>query len=177
MWPRKVLIYKFNIWIFISSKSFADSNRLLGDVLCLAGSFLYAVGNVGEEFLVKQNSRIEYLGMVGLFGSVISGMQLQVLKETYCLRTRVKLIFFLHLVKYDSSSALEYHNLASINWSGTIVIYYLVFAASMFIFYSMVSVVLQKTSALVFNLSILTAGFYNLMFGLFIFKYEVSHTL
>ncbi|EJD74808.1 hypothetical protein LOAG_17930 [Loa loa] len=121
------------------------SNRILGDVLCLTGSVLYAVGNVCEEFLVKQNNRVEYLGMVGLFGSIISGIQL---------------------------AALEHRELASINWSGMIVVYYVLFAASMFLFYSMVSVVLQESSALMFNLSVLTADFYTLVFGLFIFKYE-----
>uniref|UniRef100_A0A0R3RI81 Solute carrier family 35 member F1 n=1 Tax=Elaeophora elaphi TaxID=1147741 RepID=A0A0R3RI81_9BILA len=125
--------------------SSGDSNRVLGDVLCLTGSILYAVGNVGEEFLVKQNSRVEYLGMVGLFGSIISGIQL---------------------------AALEHRELASVNWSGTIVVYYLLFAACMFLFYSLVSVVVQKASALMFNLSILTADFYTLIFGIFMFKYE-----
>lgn len=55
---------------------FLGANRVLGDILCLAGSTLYAIGNVGEEYLVKQNSRVEYLGMIGLFGSIISGIQL-----------------------------------------------------------------------------------------------------
>ncbi|CAG9529757.1 unnamed protein product [Cercopithifilaria johnstoni] len=122
-----------------------SSNRVLGDVLCLTGSVLYSVGNVGEEFLVKQNSRVEYLGMVGLFGSIISGIQL---------------------------AALEHRDLASISWSGTIVLYYLLFAICMFLFYSLVSVVIQKASALMFNLSILTSDFYTLVFGLFLFKYE-----
>ncbi|VDO49649.1 unnamed protein product [Onchocerca flexuosa] len=83
--------------------------------------------------------------MVGLFGSIISGIQL---------------------------AALEHHELASVNWSGTIVVFYLIFIASMFLFYSMVSVVVKKSSALMFNLSILTADFYTLVFGLFMFKYE-----
>ncbi|VDK77980.1 unnamed protein product [Litomosoides sigmodontis] len=122
-----------------------DANRVLGDILCLIASILYAVGNVGEEFLVKQNSRVEYLGMVGLFGSIISGIQLAV---------------------------LEHHELALVTWSGTIIVYYLLFAACMFLFYSLVSVVMQKASALLFNLSILTSDFYTLVFGIFMFKYE-----
>ncbi|VDN88735.1 unnamed protein product [Brugia pahangi] len=88
--------------------------------------------------------------MVGLFGSIISGIQL---------------------------ATLEHRQLASINWSGMIIIYYLLFAACMFLFYSMVSVVVQKSSALMFNLSILTADFYTLVFGLFMFKYEISPCL
>lgn len=45
-------------------------------MLCLAATILYGTANVSEEFLVKQNDRVEYLGMVGLFGCVISGVQL-----------------------------------------------------------------------------------------------------
>lgn len=51
-------------------------DRLLGDLLCLAGALLYGAANVAEEFLVKQYDRAEYLGLVGLFGCVISGVQL-----------------------------------------------------------------------------------------------------
>uniref|UniRef100_A0A2K6VW95 EamA domain-containing protein n=1 Tax=Onchocerca volvulus TaxID=6282 RepID=A0A2K6VW95_ONCVO len=134
------------IWAdVLEGKGGSGDNRVLGDVLCLTGSILYAIGNVGEEFLVKQNSRIEYLGMVGLFGSIISGIQL---------------------------AALEHHELASVNWSGTIIVFYLIFIASMFLFYSMVSVVVEKSSALMFNLSILTADFYTLIFGIFMFNYQ-----
>ncbi|EPB67336.1 hypothetical protein ANCCEY_13572 [Ancylostoma ceylanicum] len=56
----------------------AGNHRVVGDLLCLGGAMLYAVANVSEEFLVKQHSRMEYLGMVGLFGSLISGVQLQI---------------------------------------------------------------------------------------------------
>ncbi|KAM3721764.1 Solute carrier family 35 member [Dirofilaria immitis] len=129
----------------LEGKEGSGDNRVLGDILCLTGSILYAVSNVGEEFLVKQNSRLEYLGMVGLFGSIISGIQLAV---------------------------LEHRELALINWSSTIIVFYLLFAACMFLFYSMVSVVVQKSSALMFNLSVLTADFYALVFGLFMFKFE-----
>jgi solute carrier family 35 protein F1/2 len=52
------------------------SNRLLGDILVLAGATLYAVSNVCTEFFVKSFSRVEFLGMIGLFGSIISGLQL-----------------------------------------------------------------------------------------------------
>uniref|UniRef100_A0A0M3KAX4 Solute carrier family 35 member F1 n=1 Tax=Anisakis simplex TaxID=6269 RepID=A0A0M3KAX4_ANISI len=121
------------------------SNRLLGDIFCVIGSLLYATGNVGEEFFIKQTSRTEYLGMIGLFGSIISGIQL---------------------------AALEHNELARVRWSGAIIGLYLLFAASMFVFYSLVAVVMQKASALMFNLSILTADFYTLLFGLFFFKYE-----
>ncbi|CAI2322702.1 unnamed protein product [Caenorhabditis sp. 36 PRJEB53466] len=119
------------------------SNKVLGDVLCLAAAMLYAVCNVAEEFLVKQYSRTEYLGLLGLFGCIVSGVQ---------------------------TAVFEQEALSKVIWDGVTVSYFLLFAASMFIFYSLVTVVLEKTSALMFNLSTLTADFYSLLFGIFMFK-------
>ncbi|EGT48417.1 hypothetical protein CAEBREN_01021 [Caenorhabditis brenneri] len=119
------------------------SERVFGDILCLAAALLYAVCNVAEEFLVKQHSRTEYLGMVGLFGCIVSGVQ---------------------------TAIFEQEALSKIVWTGETVSFFALFAFSMFIFYSLVTVVLQKTSALMFNLSTLTADFYSLLFGIFLFK-------
>lgn len=51
-------------------------DRLLGDLLCLAAAILYGIANVTEEFLVKQYDRFEYLGIVGLFGTLIACIQM-----------------------------------------------------------------------------------------------------
>jgi len=67
----KTLFVMFHLTAFNTG-----SNTLIGDVLCLSGAALYGISNVAEEFLVKKFSRIEYLGMIGLFGSLISGVQL-----------------------------------------------------------------------------------------------------
>ncbi|KJH48281.1 hypothetical protein DICVIV_05643 [Dictyocaulus viviparus] len=133
------------IWadILDGKGSIGGNHRVIGDMLCLGGSLLYAIANVSEEFLVKQNNRVEYLGMVGLFGSLISGVQLAI---------------------------LEHKNLALMHWNSATISCFILFAISMFMFYSLVTVVLQKTSALMFNLAILTADFYSLLCGLFLFK-------
>jgi solute carrier family 35 protein F1/2 len=74
-----------------------DVSALYGDFLCLLGSAVYACSNVGQEYLVKkENRRVrcrlhceeqfivltcawslqrEFLGLVGLFGFLISAMQ------------------------------------------------------------------------------------------------------
>lgn len=54
----------------------AGSDVVVGDVLVLLGASLYAISNVSEEYIVKNLSRMEFLGMVGLIGTVISGLQL-----------------------------------------------------------------------------------------------------
>ncbi|MGO7331655.1 hypothetical protein AB9E14_36950, partial [Rhizobium leguminosarum] len=44
---------------------------MLGDGLVLLSASLYAVSNVCQEYTVKHLSRVEFLGMVGLFGTHI----------------------------------------------------------------------------------------------------------
>ena len=50
--------------------------KLFGDLLVLGGATLCGISNVCEEFIVKNMSRVEFLGMMGLFGSFFSGIQL-----------------------------------------------------------------------------------------------------
>lgn len=54
---------------------YPGKDRFLGDMLCLAGAFLYGVSNVAQEFVVKTFDIVEFLGMIGLFGSFVSGAQ------------------------------------------------------------------------------------------------------
>ncbi|KAI6230157.1 PKS-AT domain-containing protein [Aphelenchoides fujianensis] len=122
-------------------------NRVLGDVLCLCAALLYGVANVSEEFLVKQYDRIEYLGVIGLFGCIIAGIQ---------------------------ASIFEHSNLLTFQWSLAAAAEYALYTGCMFAFYSMVSVVMQQTSALMFNLAVLTADFYSLLAGIFIFSYAFN---
>jgi drug/metabolite transporter (DMT)-like permease len=49
-----------------STNKFALRDGVLGDVMCILGSVLYAASNVLQEGLVKQGHREEYLGNLGL---------------------------------------------------------------------------------------------------------------
>uniref|UniRef100_A0A7E4V2L6 EamA domain-containing protein n=1 Tax=Panagrellus redivivus TaxID=6233 RepID=A0A7E4V2L6_PANRE len=118
------------------------SNPLLGDLLCVLSTFFYAISNVSQEFLIKEFDRYEYLGFIGLFGSLISGLQFVI---------------------------FETKNITAVVWSWNIIGAYMLFTVSMFAFYSMVSVVVEKTSALMFNLAALSADFYTLIASLVIF--------
>lgn len=55
---------------------------MLGDGLVLLSAVLYAVSNMCQEHTVKNLSRVEFLGMMGLFGTLISGIQLWVILQT-----------------------------------------------------------------------------------------------
>ncbi|XP_042316157.1 solute carrier family 35 member F2 [Sceloporus undulatus] len=123
------------------------SDVVIGDVLVLLGASLYAISNVSEEYIVKNLSRVEFLGMVGLFGTIISGLQLAI---------------------------VEHKDIASIQWNWKIVLLFLAFALCMFGLYSFMPVVIKVTSATSVNLGILTADLYSLFFGLFLFGYKFS---
>ena len=55
------------------------SDPLLGDLLCIFGTCLYAISNVSQEYLVKNHSIPEWLGFIGIVGSIVSGIQLLVI--------------------------------------------------------------------------------------------------
>lgn len=55
---------------------YTGADPIRGDLLCLAGSLLYAISNVAQEFLVKKHSVKEFLGLLGVSGSIVSAIQL-----------------------------------------------------------------------------------------------------
>nr|XP_056712198.1 solute carrier family 35 member F1 [Euleptes europaea] len=125
----------------------AGENKLIGDLLVLGGATLYGISNVCEEYIVRNLSRVEFLGMIGLFGSFFSGIQLAI---------------------------MEHKELLKVPWDWQIGLLYVGFSACMFGLYSFMPVVIKKTSATSVNLSLLTADLYSLFCGLFLFHYKFS---
>uniref|UniRef100_A0A672YTV2 Solute carrier family 35 member F2 n=1 Tax=Sphaeramia orbicularis TaxID=375764 RepID=A0A672YTV2_9TELE len=125
----------------------STSDVLLGDGLVLLSAVLYAVSNVCQEHTVKKLSPVEFLGMMGLFGTLISSIQLVV---------------------------LETHAVAEVKWDLKIVLLFAVYALCMFALYSLMPVVVQMTSATAVNLSLLTADLFSLFCGIFLFHYTFS---
>ncbi|XP_069825860.1 solute carrier family 35 member F2 isoform X2 [Dendropsophus ebraccatus] len=123
------------------------SDMLIGDTLVILGACLYAVSNVSEEYIVKNLTRQEFLGMLGLFGTFVSGIQLMI---------------------------VEYHSIGNIKWDWRVGLLFAVFALCMFGLYSVMPLVIRVTSATSVNLGILTADLYSLFFGLFLFQYNFS---
>ncbi|NXC79757.1 S35F2 protein, partial [Cercotrichas coryphoeus] len=123
------------------------SHVVIGDVLVLLAASLYAISNVSEEYIVKNLSRVEFLGMVGLFGTIISGLQLAI---------------------------VEHKEVMRIQWSWKVALLFTGFALCMFGLYSFMPVVIKVTSATSVNLGILTSDLYSLFLGLFLFKYKFS---
>lgn len=119
----------------------ADSqNQLVGDMLCLGGAVLFAVVAVLQELAVKTLDCIEYLGMLGLSGSLICGFQ---------------------------TFLLEKNTLTNVNWENKLILFYLGgFSIIQFIFYGLLAYVLRESGATSLQLYLLTADFYTLILGI-----------
>ncbi|XP_042860332.1 solute carrier family 35 member F1-like isoform X2 [Penaeus japonicus] len=122
------------------------AERLLGDMLCLGGATLYGISNVAQEYVVKTYDSVEFLGMMGLFGSLINGIQLAI---------------------------LERNDVGSVRWD-TWPVLALVggFSAAQFLFYVVAPAVIRVTSATALNLALFTADFYILITGIALFKFK-----
>uniref|UniRef100_A0A3Q3SJR0 Solute carrier family 35 member F2-like n=1 Tax=Mastacembelus armatus TaxID=205130 RepID=A0A3Q3SJR0_9TELE len=125
----------------------STSNILLGDGLVLLSASLYAVSNVCQEYTVKNLSRVEFLGMVGLFGTIISIIQMVI---------------------------LEYTEVAAIQWNWQVGLLFAAYALCMYALYSCMPIVMKQSSATSVNLSLLTADLFSLFCGIFLFQYSFS---
>jgi solute carrier family 35 protein F1/2 len=125
-----------------------SSNAVKGDILCLIGTSLYALSNVLQEAMVKTKDRVEYLGMLGFFGTVISIIQTSIFE-------RKKLL-------YD------------IEWNTVTILYTTGFVLCLFLMYRNTSAFLTTSDAALFNLSLLTSDVYAVIFSYFVFGYTVS---
>ncbi|KAF3693351.1 Solute carrier family 35 member F2 [Channa argus] len=125
----------------------STSNILLGDGLVLLSATLYAVSNVCQEYTVKNLSRVEFLGMVGLFGTVTSTIQLVILERS---------------------------EVGAIQWSWQVGLLFSAYALCMYALYSCMPIVIKLSSATSVNLSLLTADLFSLFCGIFLFQYNFS---
>uniref|UniRef100_A0A1D1YK68 Solute carrier family 35 member F1 n=2 Tax=Anthurium amnicola TaxID=1678845 RepID=A0A1D1YK68_9ARAE len=123
------------------------SNPLKGDMFVIAGSMLYAVSNVSEEFLVKEGDRIELMAMLGAFGAVVSACQI---------------------------SILERNELKSIHWTAGAVLPFVGFALAMFLFYSTVPILLKLSGSTMLNLSLLTSDMWAVFIRIFAYHEKVD---
>ncbi|CAL5391820.1 unnamed protein product [Camellia sinensis] len=130
-----------------SNNRSGGSNPLKGDMLVIAGSTLYAISNVSEEFFVKSADRVELMGMLGLFGAIISACQIII---------------------------LEQNELKSIHWSAGAVIPFIGFALAMFLFYSGVPILLKISGSTMLNLSLLTSDMWTVLIRIFAYRQKVD---
>ncbi|CAN6167625.1 unnamed protein product [Urochloa humidicola] len=130
-----------------SSDRAKGPNPLKGDLFVIGGSMLYAVSNVTEEFFVKKSNRVEVMAMLGVFGAIISGIQI---------------------------SILERQELRSTHWNAGAILPFIGFALAMFLFYSTVPIILKICGATMLNLSLLTSDMWAVLIRIFAYHEKVD---
>ncbi|CAD6333671.1 unnamed protein product [Miscanthus lutarioriparius] len=120
---------------------------LLGDVLVIAGTVGFAFSNVGEEYCVKKKDRVEVVAMLGLFGLLISIVQI--------------LIF-------------ERKGLEAVTWSSTMINLFAGFAVAIFIFYTVTPFVLKMSGSTLFNLSLLTSDMWAVAIRVLFYQQQIN---
>lgn len=123
------------------------SNPRKGDALVVAGATLYAISNVSEEFFVKNADRVELMAMLGTFGAIISAIQIII---------------------------LERNELKSIQWSAGAALPFVGFSLALFLFYSLVPVLLKTNGSTMLNLSLLTSDMWSVLIRIFAYKQKVD---
>ncbi|XWS13260.1 hypothetical protein CRYUN_Cryun36dG0022300 [Craigia yunnanensis] len=130
-----------------SSDRSGGSDPRKGDLLVIAGATLYAISNVSEEFLVKNADRVELMSFLGLFGAIISAIQI---------------------------SIVERNELKSIRWTAGAAFPFFGFSLAMFLFYSFVPVLLKMTGSTMLNLSLLTSDMWAVVIRIFAYHEKVD---
>ncbi|KAI3746240.1 hypothetical protein L6452_08664 [Arctium lappa] len=123
------------------------SNPILGDILVIAGTCFFALSNVSEEFCVKKVGRIEVITMLGLFGMLVSVVEMTI---------------------------LERKNLESISWSPEVILTFAGYGTASFMFCSFAPLVLQASGSTLFNLSLLTADMWAVAIRVILYHQKVD---
>ncbi|CAL9174002.1 unnamed protein product [Musa hybrid cultivar] len=131
--------------VHASDRAEGGPNPVKGDIFVIVGSTLYAVSNVGEEFIIKKADRVELMAMLGAFGAVVSAIQISVLERS-------------ELIKWTAGAVLPF----------------LGFAMAMFLFYSTVPVILKICGATLLNLSLLTSDMWAVLIRIFAYHQKVD---
>lgn len=130
----------------MTGKNYVAANALKGDLFVVLSSAFYGTSNVLEEFLVSKRPYYEVLGQMGFFGTLIIGIQ--------CWIT-------------------ESDSLRSVEWSYSVIGYFLGFNISLLVLYMLVPLMFRMSSGAFYNLSLLTSDFWALLIGVQVFGYHI----
>ncbi|KAF8328377.1 uncharacterized protein EI90DRAFT_2926025 [Cantharellus anzutake] len=126
-------------------KDWTPRNMVKGDMFMLAGATLYGFTNALEEFFVRQRPLYEVVGQLGLWGTIINGIQ---------------------------AAGLEHNGIRTASWHAPVIGLLFAYTAAMLILYTVAPLLYRKASAAYFNLSLLSSDFFGLLFGLFLYHYR-----
>ncbi|KAF3518873.1 hypothetical protein DY000_02061759 [Brassica cretica] len=110
-------------------------------------SYFFVLCNTSEEFFVKKADRVELMSFVGLFGAIIGAIQI---------------------------SIFERDALNAIHWSTEAVLPYIGIAIGVFLFYSILTVLLKTNGTAMFTLSLLTSDVWAVLIRIFAYHEKVD---
>lgn len=125
------------------SPSFSVGGQVHGDLLALAGAALFGLNDTISETFVKKINATEYLGMIGVFGTIISAVQILILERDF-------VDFFL-----SGSMPCD---------PSTSVLLYFTNTAFLYLFYVALSLFLLRHDAASLQISLLTGNFFAVIF-------------
>ncbi|GLB41885.1 putative DUF914-domain-containing protein [Lyophyllum shimeji] len=129
----------------ITDKDWPALNRAKGDGFMIAGATLYGFTNATEEFFVRKRPLYEVVGQLGLYGTLINGIQ---------------------------AAGLEHNAMKLASWNRMTIGLLVAYTAAMFILYTVAPVLYRLASSTYYNLSLLSSDFWGLLFGLFLYHYH-----
>lgn len=129
-----------------SGDSKSRGDQVKGDLFALLGATCYGFANVAEEYLVSKRPLYEVLGQLGLYATVIMGVQ---------------------------SAIFDRESFRTATWDGAVGGYLTGYTICLFIFYSLAPILLRLASAAFFNISLLTSNFWGVVIGVKVFKYSI----
>jgi len=129
----------------ITQKDYPAASLVKGDLFMIFGASLYGFTNATEEYFVRRSPLYEVVGMLGMWGMIINGIQ---------------------------ASSLEHGSWMTSNWDGPVIGLLFAYTAAMFILYTVAPWIYRLASSAYYNISLLTSDFYGLLFGLFLFHYQ-----
>lgn len=131
-----------------NANNFPASDRVKGNLFALLGATCYGVSNTGQEYLISEAPMYEVLSMMGIFGTIINGVQAAIFDRA-AFRTMIEV--------YEPKIG---------GWIAG-------FDLLLFLFYSLVPIILRMGSAAFLNISLLTSNFWGVLVGIQVFHLTV----
>lgn len=130
----------------ITDKDYQASDVLKGDLFVILGATFYGISNTFEEFLVSKKPLYEVVGQLAFWAMIIMGVQAAI---------------------FDRGA------IADATWNGKVGGYLVGYVLTMLILYSTTPILFRMSSAVFYNLSLLTSDFWGLLIGIELFGYYV----
>jgi len=129
----------------LTDKDYEAVDKVKGDLFMLLGASLYGFTNAAEEFFVRQSPLYEVVGQLGMWGTLINGIQ---------------------------AAGLEHSRMREATWNGAIAGLLFAYTAAMFILYTTAPILYRLASSVFYNLNLLSSDFFGLLFGLFLYHFK-----